>query len=291
MVENKEQIQNLKDEKEKIEIKIKNLKIINKNKNVGKANELIRVSHNFNDELEDIIKKRVENDQDESPISKPKTTKLITKHNGWRKMKEDIINYIFPIKEKGRKMKNKRGQTTMLIFVAILLLISLVLFYLVHGIIVIKIDEALSTNITLGQVNLANINSQTYGVWADSVLNNSDWWGLGTIFGLILGLFLSAYFTRNSFPKMGIVLDIFIIVGVFVFSLYLRDVYLTLMEALAAAGETFLEVFLPNTSQFIINLPVYVVIIGAIMMILFHSSIPRRSEETVQRGGFSSLGG
>ena len=38
--------------------------------------------------------------------------------------------------------------------------------------------------------------------------------------------------------------------------------------------------------MFIINLPVFVVIIGVVMMVLFHASIPKRAEDRIQEGGF-----
>lgn len=157
---------------------------------------------------------------------------------------------------------------------------------------IVKIDQALDQNVSLGQVNLKTVNAQTFGVFAETVVNNADFWGLASIFGMIIGLFLSAYLTRNRFPKFGIILDIFIIIGVFIFSLYLRGVYDTLLTSLASAGETFLEDNMRNTSKFMLNLPIYIPIIGVIMSVLFHSSIPKKKDETRQAGEvFQALGG
>ena len=103
--------------------------------------------------------------------------------------------------------------------------------------------------------------------------------GILSIFGMILGLFLSSYILRNTLPKWAIVLDIIIIVAVFIFALYLSSAYGSVMDGLASSGEFFLEDNLPKTSKFMLNLPIYVAIIGAIMMVLFHSSIPRKREE------------
>ena len=116
-------------------------------------------------------------------------------------------------------------------------------------------------------------------------LENADWWGMSLIFGLILGLFLSAYFMRNRFPKWAIILDIFIIVAMFIVALYISSSYSILLDSLASAGETFLEDYTPKTSGFMINLPIFIAVIGTITMVLLHASIPRRSEEGPQAGG------
>lgn len=252
---------------------------------VKKSNIITRVSTSFNEDLEEIQVDRVNKDMEEFPISKPKITDLIVKHKSWGQMKEDCKNFLFV-------PKNKKGQFTALMFLGIMLVLFLVIYFLVFGTTILKIDEQFDQNISIGQVNLAEVNAVTFGVFADSLRNNADWWGLGTIFGMIFGLLLSAYFLRNKFPKISLIIDIFIIIAVFVFSLYMRSIYLTLMESLASAGEAFLELYMPNTSKFLLNLPIFVSIIGVLMMVINHSSIPARKEETGQtRGGFQAIGG
>ena len=54
------------------------------------------------------------------------------------------------------------------------------------GLTVLKIDEALDRDIDIGQVNLQDVNNDTFGQFVDMFLNNSDWWGLSLIFGMIL---------------------------------------------------------------------------------------------------------
>ena len=184
------------------------------------------------------------------------------------------------------KMNNKKAQSTLFMVVLILGLFFGVLLLFVGGITVTKINEALDVDLDLGQVNLKEVNAVTFGKFNEMFIVNADWWGMSLIVGMILGLFLSSYFLRSRFPKWGLVLDIFIILFIFITSLYVSSTYATLLEALAGAGETFLEDYTPKTSMFVLNLPIFVVIIGVIMMILFHSSIPKRSEERIQEGGF-----
>jgi len=173
----------------------------------------------------------------------------------------------------------------MFIFILIIgvLVASIMLF--VGGIITIKINDALSQDVEIGQVNLQDINDDTFGVFNAMYLNNADWWGLSVIFGMMFGLFLSAYFLRGKYPKFGIIFDIFIILAAFIFSLYISSTYSILVDSLNNAGEPFLETYIPKTSMFLLNLHIFVVIIGVISMVLFHSSIPRRTEEAYQTGG------
>ncbi len=183
-------------------------------------------------------------------------------------------------------MKNKKGQMTILMVILLVALFLVGILFLVGGIAVVRMNNALNLDIDLGQVNLAEANADTFGKFHEMFIVSADWWGISLIFGMILGLFLSAYFLRNRLPKWGIVLDIFIIIFIFIISLYLSATYQLLIDEMAKIGETFLEDSIPRTSMFILNLPIFVVIIGVIMMILFHSSIPRRTEERIQQGGF-----
>jgi len=182
-------------------------------------------------------------------------------------------------------MKNNRGQMTIFIFILIMASLFAVVLLFAGGIVVVKINQALDRDLDIGQVNLETINNETFGVFTTMYTNNADWWGLSIIFGMVFGLFLSAYFVRNTLPKWGIILDIFIILVAFLLSLYVSSIYSILLDALSSAGETFMEDYTPKTAMFILNLPIFSVIIGVIMMFLFHSSIPKKREERYQSGG------
>lgn len=164
----------------------------------------------------------------------------------------------------------------MFLILLILVSIGVVLFLFIGGVIITKTYNALNQDVDIGQVNLANLTSQTFGVYYTTYLNQADWWGSGVIFGMILGLMISAFVTRGRFPKAGLILDIGIIIAFFILSIYISNSYETLAISLNNAGETFLDDYAPKTSNFILNLPIYTVIIGVICMILFHSPIPKR---------------
>ena len=84
------------------------------------------------------------------------------------------------------------------------------------------------------------------------------------------------------------IIDIFIILCAFIFALYFSKSYQLILDAFASAGETFLEDSAPRTSRFILNLPIFVVIIGVVMFVITHSSIPRKSEE-IQSSQFQGI--
>jgi len=183
-------------------------------------------------------------------------------------------------------MENKKSQSTIFIVILIVGVLLGSILLLTGGLVVVKINEALNIDVEVGQVNLAEENAKTWGKFTEMYVTSADWWGISLIFGMVFGLFLSSYFVRGSFPKWGIVLDLFIILFAFILSLYISSSYQTLVDAMATVDETFLEDVIPKTSMFILNLPIFIPIIGVIMMVLFHSSIPRRTEERITEGGF-----
>ncbi len=184
------------------------------------------------------------------------------------------------------KIKNKKGQSTIFMIVLLVVLFLSTILLLVGGLVTTEMNKALDIDVDMGQVNLREVNANTFGKFNEMVVNNADWWGISLIFGMVLVLFLSSYMLRGRMPKWGLILDIFIIMFVFFISLYISSIYQTLLDSLASANITFLEDHVTRTSMFVLNLPIFIVIIGVIMMILFHSSIPKRNEERIQSGGF-----
>jgi hypothetical protein len=174
---------------------------------------------------------------------------------------------------------NKRGQVAIFLLVGIVIAFMGVLLIIIIGFFSTHLDSALAIDTNIGQVNLKNISAQTIGKYNEMVVNNADWWGLAVIFGMILGLFGGAYFSRNQWPKIGLLIDIGAILMAFFVSLYLRAAYSSIVIAMSSAGEDFAITYLPNTNFFILNLPIFVAIIGTIMFILFHSGIPNKPDE------------
>ena len=164
-------------------------------------------------------------------------------------------------------IKNRRGQTTYLLFLLIFIAFIGVIFIFLGGEVSKRINTALDQDIAVGQVNLSNINEQTFGRYNTMYINNADWWGIALIFGTVLGLWLSSFFLRGRFPKWGIILDIFILLAAFITSIYIANTYQILVDAFQTAGLTFMEDSTPKTAMFILNLPIFTVIIVVVSMI------------------------
>lgn len=176
-------------------------------------------------------------------------------------------------------LNNKRGQMTIFLIIGIVMVLVGVVLLILLGISTKYFNSAFDVDIEAGAVNLRTVNSQSIGQFYLMVFNNADFWGICLIFGMVLGLLASAYFVRNSWPKIGAILDIGIIFLAFILSLYIRYVYAEIATALNNAGENFAITYLPKTSFFILNMPIFVAIIGVAIMILFHSGIPPKAEE------------
>ncbi len=65
----------------------------------GEDSQLSRVGTEFVEQVNSIIKARLDNGNDKKRISSKVVTNLIIKHNRWLEMKENIINY----KRRGKK--------------------------------------------------------------------------------------------------------------------------------------------------------------------------------------------
>jgi len=172
---------------------------------------------------------------------------------------------------------NKKGLATIGIF---LFLFAIFLFAIFLGIVVFfykTVSDNLALDIEIGQVNLKEVHDATFGTISQGLINNADLIGYTVILALVLSLFLNAYLTRDQFPKLFIIVDIVILVFAYILSYYLRMTYSLLIHS-----TSLLDVYIttiPKTSTFILNLPLIVGIIGAIVMILSYSGIPRKERE------------
>jgi len=88
-------IKKKKEIEKRIQVKKIEEKHNKKNNSKSKANVLIRVSKEFDYDLEDIITGRIKIRKDVKAISKSKLTNLIMKHKNWGEIKDDCINFNF----------------------------------------------------------------------------------------------------------------------------------------------------------------------------------------------------
>lgn len=187
-----------------------------------------------------------------------------------------------------RIMNDKRGITFNIFYFMIWLLVSIILLAVV-GFVIHAVRTGMNINEMAGQVNLSNVSESTLGVVDDSLNNSLDLWGLFLIFGMIGGLFIASYMLRGKWNKLLIVVDLLLMGAVYITAVLISNTYEHLLIASSGIINQF-EGSMPKTSNFLLHLPRYVVILGAVCMILFYSTIPRREDETqpisYQEGGY-----
>jgi hypothetical protein len=180
-------------------------------------------------------------------------------------------------------LKDKKGITFNIFYVLASILVGIILLgtlaFIFHS-----IRGGLNQDIMIGQVNLSNVSESTFGVFDDALNTNLDLYGLFLIFGTIGGFFVASYMLRGKWNKLLIVVDLILMIAVYLLAVLISNSYETLLVASNGVISQF-EGSMPKTSNFLLHLPRYIVIIGVVSMILFYTAIPRREDE--QQGGVS----
>jgi ABC-type sugar transport system permease subunit len=174
-------------------------------------------------------------------------------------------------------MKDKRGITFNLIIIICLMLVGVIVIGIL-GFVFSSIYSGLNQDVLIGSVNMSNVTEQTYGTFNTAFNNNLDLFGLFLIFGMIGGLLIASFLMRGKWDKLLIVVDLILLVVVYIVAVVISNTYETLLTASAGVISQF-EGSMPKTSNFLLHLPRYVSIIGAVCMILFYSGIPKRENE------------
>lgn len=234
-------------------------------------NKTIRVDPTFQSEIEDIKKKRVENKMDRKRVSNRTITSLIPKHNFWKRMKEDIINFKF----------NKKGTATANIFLFIILaFIAIILigtFLYTYNIIT---ESLLTSDVKMvGQVNLSNATGSTLGQINTAMLSKANVVSIFFLFGMVFALIFVAYITRDENPAIFFVIDVLVIIFAYILAVYISNSYETVLSSLP-----FSSIFTTNlnyATSFLLLLPKITLIMGIIIMFVSYAAIPKTKEEEV----------
>ncbi len=176
-------------------------------------------------------------------------------------------------------MKNKKGLATLQIFVFIIMVF---IWIVLLGILVTIFNvttTSLQVDVDVGQVNLKDIVDVTMGRLNTGLTTNANIIGLVIIFGMILSMIANAFAFRGEFPTLFIILDIILLVFAYIFAVYISNAYELLIHA-SSDLDVYIT-FLSQPSRFILNLPRYVGIIGAIIMIVSYISFPKKTQQEV----------
>ena len=173
---------------------------------------------------------------------------------------------------------NKKGQVYQIfLFIFGALLIAIFLGLAVFGF--NEVTQVLRIDVDIGQVNLKNVTDTTLGQLNTGILNNADTIGIILLLGLSVFMIVNAYFVGRDFPKLFIVVDIFLLILFFIPSVYISQVYELFINATPLFEDTFIDT-IPKVSKFILNLPWIVGTVGALIMIVSYSGIRRDKRES-----------
>ena len=183
---------------------------------------------------------------------------------------------------KNNLLKDKRGLVTLGVIIFVFMIFLWVLFIGIYATIFSLIYNNLNIDLAVGQVNLGTITQSTFGQIATAFLSKADILGYALIFGMVLNMFASAYFFRGKYPKLFIIIDIMILVFAYIVAVYVSGAYEFVINS-----TTELSVFIDNmarSSTFLLRLPLWVSIIGVIIMILSYAGFPRETGEEIAIG-------
>jgi hypothetical protein len=179
--------------------------------------------------------------------------------------------------------RNKKGQSTIYIFLFIFIVFFLGLFLglALYGFNLV--DEVFDRDIAIGQVNLSEINADTFGKMNDAFVDSADTIGVILVLGMALLMIINAYALGDKYPKLFFIVDVLILVFIFITAVYLSQTYDTFINS-ADIFDLYVD-DLPRTSTFVLNLPAIVGTLGALIMIFSYIGI-RRDERSPEVGGY-----
>lgn len=180
---------------------------------------------------------------------------------------------------------NKKGLNTGFLFVFIFIAFLGIMFFgmVLYGF--YQVNSFLDQDLDIGQVNLAEVNSFTFGKITVSLLAKADWLGLSFIFGMVIFMLMNAYLFKNQM-KVFIIVDILLLVGSFILAVYISNYYSEFLTMMANAGITIYENNLTKSSIFLLNLPTFIGTIGTLIMIISYTELRRPQVNTSEVYGY-----
>jgi hypothetical protein len=182
-------------------------------------------------------------------------------------------------------MINKKGLTTIGIFILIFAILIIVVFLGIYGLIFYNINTYLSSlNVNVGAVNLTSVNADTLGKISEGYLNSVDMIAYILIFSLILFMVINAYFNRDKYPSIMLIVDILLMIFYYIVAVYVSNTYYVFINS-----TSFLSIYIdymPKASRIVLHLPAIISIVGVIIMILSYSKLPKDKNELILEDGY-----
>ena len=172
---------------------------------------------------------------------------------------------------------DKKGLGLFQIFSFLFLAFFVAIFLGIYLWIFVLMDSSLDLDIDVGNVNLKEINNQTFGKIVEEFKGAADNMGMALILGMALLMILNGYYFGPK-SKLWFSVDILILVFAFILAVYLASTYSTFINSSSLLTETYIN-DLSKTSSFVLQLPIYVSTLGFLIMIVTYAGIRKRKEE------------
>lgn len=183
-------------------------------------------------------------------------------------------------------MKNKKGTS---VFWGIVIIFVSILFSIFLGVAVYSfnlVNDVLSQDVDIGQVNLKTVTETTFGQINTGIITNADTIGIIMLLGMCLLMILNGYYLGSKNPKIFFVVDVFLLILFFIPAIYVSQMYETFIN-ISIFNNVFINI-IPKVSKFMLNLPVITATVGVITMILSYAGI--RKDDELRGGDVSVLG-
>lgn len=149
-------------------------------------------------------------------------------------------------------------------------------------------DSMQGLNILINGQNFTQIYQQTTGQGVDAIFAVADTAAIALLFGMIIVMMAVGYFWGDETKKLWILADIFIIIVVFVISVYLQIYFTTFINSSVFAASEVFTADLEMSSTFMAKLPFIVPIAGVLIMIATYGLSRRKQDKTFY--GVSDVG-
>lgn len=172
---------------------------------------------------------------------------------------------------------NKKGQApTMMIVVFVFFAAFMVIGFGVLYYATQQADGIIGgiSGLVIGDLTFAQTYQDTLGQGMTAFLNTLSGMALALVLGMIIVMLIIGFKLDSS--RLWILLDLLVIVGAFIAAVYLSETFETFINSSADILAVFSNDFqLP--SNFILNLPAIVIIVGALIMIVTYTTNKRKS--------------
>ena len=170
-----------------------------------------------------------------------------------------------------KSKKGVQGPVTIQMFLFVIMAFFAILFLGLYVFVFDLVTTNLAIDVDVGNVNLKNVTDSTMGKLNLALGLNADILGLSILLGMVMMMLLNGVLLSQGNSKLWIIGDIFILVFVFIFAVYIAQVYDIFINA-----APILDVYIndmPKSSKFILALPTLVATIGSLIMIISYAAI------------------